>query len=78
MGNKIFLCEGHWGDEFTLKHEYGHYKQNLMLGWLTLLVINLPSFIWAACFNKYRAKHNISYYSFYTESWANKLGGCNE
>lgn len=74
MGNMIFLHKSHWGNENIIKHEYGHYKQNLILGWLTLLVINLPSLIWAGCFNKYRVKHNISYYWFYTEAWANKLG----
>ena len=58
-----------------LKHEYGHSIQSKILGPLYLLVIGLPSIIWAGCFNKYRQKNNISYYSFYTEKWANKLGG---
>ena len=56
-------------------HEYGHYKQSLYLGWLYLIVIGLPSFIWCNCFEKYRQKHNIDYYAFYTEKWANKLVG---
>lgn len=62
-------------DEETVKHEFGHCIQSLILGPLFLLVIGLPSIIWAGCFDKYREKHNISYYSFYTEKWANKLGG---
>lgn len=75
MGNMIFLHEAHWGDENIIKHEYGHYEQSIRLGWFSLLVITIPSMIWAGCFKKYREKHNVSYYSFYTESWANKLGG---
>lgn len=62
-------------DEDTYKHEFGHCIQSLILGPLFLFVIGLPSLIWCGCFDKYRQKHNISYYSFYTEKWANKLGG---
>lgn len=62
-------------DEELYKHEFGHCIQSLILGPLFLFVIGIPSLIWAGCFDKYRAKHNISYYSFYTEKWANKLGG---
>lgn len=75
LGNKIFLCKYHHNDEFVKKHEYGHCKQSLILGWLYLLVIGLPSFIWANCFGKYRARTGKSYYWLYCEKWANKLGG---
>ena len=57
-----------------IKHEYGHTVQSKYLGWFYLLVIGLPSFIWAGCFVEYRKKTGKSYYSFYTESWADKLG----
>lgn len=57
-----------------IKHEYGHTLQSKHLGWLYLLVIGLPSLIWARCFGRYRKKTGASYYAFYTESWANKLG----
>lgn len=60
-----------------VKHEYGHTIQSKYLGPLYLLVIGLPSIIWAGCFDSYREKHNKSYYDFYTESWADKLGGVN-
>lgn len=59
----------------TFDHEYGHTIQSIILGPLYLLVIGLPSIIWAGCFGKYRKKHHKSYYSFYTEKWADKLGG---
>lgn len=61
--------------EQTIKHEYGHYKQNLIFGWLYLLVIGLPSFIWCRCFDTYRIRNNKHYHSFWTEKWADKLGG---
>lgn len=57
----------------TLKHEYGHSIQSKILGPLYLLIIALPSLIWAGLFAKYRYKNKISYYSFYTEKWANKI-----
>ena len=59
----------------TIQHEYGHSRQSLMLGWLYLFVVGVPSIIWAGCFSKYRSKHNISYYSRFPENWADKLGG---
>lgn len=58
-----------------LRHEYGHTIQSLILGPLFLFVIGLPSIIWAGLFDGYRKKHNVSYYAFYTERWANRLGG---
>lgn len=57
-----------------VKHEYGHTLQSKKLGWLYLIVIGLPSLIWAQCFQKYRDKTGTSYYAFYTEKWANQLG----
>lgn len=58
-----------------IRHEHGHSIQSKYLGWSYLLVIGLPSLIWCGCFEGYRQKHGISYYSFYTEKWADKLGG---
>lgn len=73
LGNFIFVPNA--TDEETIKHEYGHTLQSKKLGWLYLFIIGIPSIIWASCFEGYRKKHNISYYAFYTERWANKLGG---
>ena len=58
-----------------VKHEYGHSIQSKYIGIFYLLIIGLPSIIWAGCFEKYRKKHNKSYYDFYTERFADKLGG---
>ena len=60
-----------------IKHEYGHTLQSKILGPLYLFVIGLPSLIWAGCFEDYRKENKISYYDFYTEKWADKLGGVN-
>lgn len=54
------------------KHEYGHTRQSIYLGPLYLLVIGLPSLLWVIWWNRDRG---VSYYSFYTEAWADKLGG---
>jgi len=57
-----------------IKHEFGHAKQSQMLGWFYLFVIGIPSLLWAAWWHEGR---NRSYYSFYTERWADHLGGVN-
>lgn len=62
--------------DFTLMHEYGHTIQSIILGPLFLPVIGLPSLLWAwlPVFRKYRERWSVSYYSLYTERWANFLG----
>lgn len=59
-------------DDNTVNHEKGHTIQSLYLGPLYLIVIGLPSIIWAGLIHKHT---NKSYYWFYTEAWADKLGG---
>lgn len=75
LGQYIFMPEYCAKTNFNhmVDHESGHSIQSMYLGWLYLLVIGLPSLIWAWFFTGYRAKHNKSYYSFYTERWADKL-----
>ena len=65
---------GNLDNEETVKHEYGHTTQSALLGIFYLLVIGLPSILWASLGEKYRKKHGKSYYDFYTEKWADKLG----
>ena len=62
--------------ERLLIHEYGHTLQSLMLGPLYLVVVGIPSAMWAGLpyFRKKRRTERISYYSFYTERWADRLG----
>lgn len=63
-------------DKTTIRHELGHQKQSLMLGWLYLPIIGLPSLIWACLYGTRLIpyEHN-GYYKFYTERWADKLAG---
>ena len=71
LGDHIFLSP--IATDNTIKHEWGHTRQSLMLGPLYLIIIGLPSILWAAT-HKVIAP-NKSYYWLYTEAWANKLGG---
>ena len=78
LGMFIFIFRDYSKNkEQLVKHEYGHSIQSKILGPLFLLVIGLPSIIWAAAFKKFRRKRNISYYALYTEKWADKLGQVN-
>ena len=71
LGKYILLCESHQNDPSVVLHEYGHYYQNLLLGPLTLLVIFLPSLLWAGIFHDLSGKE---YDWFYTERWATNWG----
>lgn len=60
----------------TVRHEaIGHTKQSRMLGWAYLLVIGLPSVIWAALYGGVIKPTKNGYYKFYTEKWCDKLAG---
>lgn len=61
--------------EMSHKHEYGHTRQSLRLGWLYLIVIGLPSLLWAWAHSTFKRLQEVDYYSFYTEAWADRLGG---
>lgn len=75
LGKFIFVDR--WSTETRIKHEKGHQKQSDMLGWLYLIVIGIPSFVWATMWTYIPYFHKKNYYKFYTESWADKLGGVN-
>lgn len=60
--------------ERSVRHEFGHCIQSRMLGPLYLIVIGLPSLIHAwlcKC-------DDHSYYDYWCEMWADKLGGINK
>lgn len=75
LGDKIFISKCYHGEYLSLiiAHESGHVLQSKYLGPLYLFVIWIPSLIWSLT-HKWLAPKK-SYYWFYTESWANKLGG---
>lgn len=73
LGNHIFLSP--IATDITVRHEWGHTRQSLILGPLYLIIIGIPSIIWAIVHRKIAP--NTSYFDFFTEKWANKLGGVN-
>jgi hypothetical protein len=70
LGRHIILNRKYRNDDDEKRHEWGHTRQSMMLGWLYLIVIGLPSIIWAS-------RRRRDYYSFWTERWADRLGGVN-
>lgn len=77
MGLFIFMKDQHPRKVWTYNtriHEYGHTWQCLILGPLYYLVVAIPSAVWCNFFDKYRKKHDVSYYKLYCESWANSFG----
>lgn len=66
--------------EKDIRHEKGHQKQSLYLGWLYLIVIGIPSFC-GNCYDRLFHKNWTPmkryrwYYSQPWEKWADELGG---
>lgn len=73
LGKYIIISQ--WATKKTIKHEYGHCRQSKYLGWLYLFVIGLPSICWAGLHRLDCVAYKWHYYDFYTEKWADKLGG---
>ena len=63
-------------DSHVLVHEYGHTLQSMVLGPLYLILVGIPSALWANLpfLQKRRMEQHISYYRFYPEKSANQLG----
>lgn len=64
-----YIIVSRYASRKTVMHEYGHCRQSLYLGPLYLLVVGLPSIIRASL------GRPATYYDFYTEKWADQLGG---
>ena len=62
--------------DLLLVHEYGHTIQSLLLGPMYLILMGIPSTIWGfwPSLQRRRKKEQLSYFSFFTEKWANALG----
>lgn len=72
LGRYIFVNK--FAGMKSVKHEYGHCRQSKRWGWLYLLVFGIPSIVWCYLKNK-KYFPDKSYFSFYTERNADKLGG---
>lgn len=70
LGQFVYVSTYTGSKQYHVSHEIdGHTKQSKILGPFYLLIIGLPSILWATFRNK---KKHPNYYAFYTESWANK------
>ena len=69
----IFLNSNKQGSTRAVKHEYGHTRQSLFLGWLYLLIVGLPSILRAIIWNSFNLDSE-KYYKGFPENWAEKLG----
>lgn len=72
LGEYIITCSH---NKKMVMHEYGHCLQSKRLGWLYLIVVGLPSIIWAGLYGWLIPRSYNGYYRFYTEKWADRLGG---
>lgn len=70
LGNYIILSDYNKYREPVYNHEFGHSRQSIYLGLLYLPIVGLCSLLHALF---HRRGNN--YYNFWTERWANKLGG---
>ena len=70
LGNFIYFRPPAY--ETMIRHEYGHCRQSRLLGPFYLLVVGLPSLLWALWWHPGRP---VPYSRFYTERWADRLGG---
>ena len=71
LGRTIVVKCPYWENIDMWQHEYGHTRQSLYLGPFYLLIVGIPSLLWAWYWTPERG---VSYYSFFTEKWADKLG----
>lgn len=73
LGRYIIINQ--WSTAKTVKHEYGHTIQSRRLGWFYLLLVGLPSIVWACLYGSVIKPTLNGYYKFITECSADRLGG---
>lgn len=73
----IFLNSRKKSNLRIIKHEYGHTLQSLILGWLYLLIVGLPSITRAMIWSR-RKLEEKKYYCRFPENWADLLGRAEE
>lgn len=71
LGKYIIIKNPYDLADLVIMHEQGHQKQSLYLGWLYLPIIGVCSGMHNLL---YKSDSGISYYDFWTERWADKLG----
>lgn len=68
------ILVGDRADPELVRHEWGHFRQHLRLGPLYLVVIGIPS-VTHAGWHALRGGGFPEYFHFWTEAWADALGG---
>lgn len=68
---RLYFQKRYVENAVVVKHETGHSRQSLYLGWLYLIVIGLPSLVG----NIVHRFVKFDYYEQPWEKWADKLGG---
>ncbi len=76
---KYILIDVRFNHPRIVSHEYGHHCQSLMLGWLYLIVVGLPSVTQLKIGSWLKSlgypKMSDNYYNRFPENWADRLGG---
>ena len=76
---RVYKAEYYKSSAYYVKlkrmHEKGHRQQSKWLGPFYFIVIGIPSIIWATLHSFCKPISKIDYYWFYTEKWADKIGG---
>lgn len=78
LGNYIILSKSYEDKvrhKKTWDHEWGHTRDSRIFGPLYLIVIGLPSLIWACIYGTIIPSTRNGYYKFYTEKRADRFGG---
>ena len=78
LGNYVILYSSYKDkimNQKTWDHEWGHTRDSRIFGPLYLLVIGLPSIIWAWLYDFIVPRTKNGYYKFYTEKRADRFGG---
>ncbi|NCU27535.1 hypothetical protein EOM86_12605 [Candidatus Nomurabacteria bacterium] len=76
LGSFIFLSKASAQEPYVIEHEYGHVKDSHLFGPLYLLIIGLPSLLWAASYScSKKSYEGRTYYDFFTERRANRNAG---
>ncbi len=77
LGNYVFVTtvgKTYYSIQTQIKHELGHHVQSKALGPVYLIIIGIPSIMWASI-RRLGFFKKKSYYSFYTEKSADEIAG---
>ena len=71
----LFVFAGHRRGRNLINHEIGHTRQSMLLGPMYLPLVALPSCLWFWSRKRLHRHLERDYYAFWTERWADRLGG---